>query len=461
MSADSLVRNEIWLPLQNWNGRLLNTGNGAMAGAIRYGGNQDAMPDYSLATGLRRGYAVANSDLGTSPYQVDGYSAVGHVVKWYDFGFRATHETAIVSKQIVARYYGRGQKAAYFAGCSTGGMQGLREAQQFPDDFDGILVGNPGNNRSRLLLANQYQYMLPKLYPADILSPAKLKLMSDAVLKACGTLGGGLASDPFLAAPQQCRWKPETLACTGSSQAGACLTQGEIALANKMYDGPRNNKGEIIFPGLPRGTELGWQEFMEAAPIADPPFLGVNKSVLGQQWDWRKMDWDKDASTFIEIMGFLWDATNTDLTAFEKAGGKLMLYFGLADSTAAADDAFDYYAKVGVRIAQREGLNPAKALAKQQNFFRAFFFPGMGHCRGGLGPNTFDGVDVLAKWVEGKEAPASIVASYTPPRSKSGPGVLAGGASGESMTRPVCAYPKHAVYKGSGDRTRPENFNCR
>jgi feruloyl esterase len=135
-TPDSNIKIELWMPEKDWNGRFLGTGNGGGAGKISY---------RSLALGMRRGFATANTDMGTSP---EANAVVGHPERWADFGYRSTHQMTVVSKQILQAYYNKPQSHAYFVGCSTGGGQGLMEAQRFPSDYNGIIAGAPANNRT-------------------------------------------------------------------------------------------------------------------------------------------------------------------------------------------------------------------------------------------------------------------------------------------------------------------------
>lgn len=459
-STDSSVNSELWLPVSGWNGRFLGTGNGGMAGAIRYTSFDAGIPDGRMAGGLRKGFAVANTDMGTSHPEGEPFPVLDHPVKWWDYGRRSTHEMTVVSKKIVQAFYGQPAEYSYFSGCSTGGFQSLRLVQDHPHDYDGILAGHPGPNRSAKVVGIQYNYMLPKLFPEGRIPNDKLMLMHKAVLNECAGSGGGHPTDPFLTSPYECKWDPSALLCTSTDETD-CLTEAQVEMANRYYLGfqsPRTK--EFFFPGLPRGTELGWEEYMVAADEEEPPHAGVTRSILGSDFDFWKSDWDRDAETFIQIMSQNWNTTETDLSRFQNAGGKLLMFFGYND-TSTSHDTTNYYEAVRAGIQSRGGLETGTALTEEQaqqrlqSFYRLFMMPGMEHCRGGNGPNAFDGLAVLTKWVEEGVSPDRITAEWRP-RPNHFPASL-----GAPMTRPLCLYPKVAHYKGSGDTASAESFVCK
>src|SRR5262245_53527397 len=250
-SQASNVKIEVWMPDSSWNKKFLGTGNGGYAGAIDY---------LALAEGVRRGYAVANTDMGTSPPpETDAYTwlsgsaLVGQPEKWNDFGYRSTHVMTVAAKRIVKAFYGNDAARSYFVGCSTGGQQALVEAQRFPDDYDGIVAGAPGNNRTHLLTAFVWSYRATRYEPDSFLPHSKLMMLNKSVVSACGTQAGALQGDGFLADPRQCQYDPMQLLCTGTDTT-ACLTAAQVAAARSLYAGPRNpGTNSLIYPGWPRG----------------------------------------------------------------------------------------------------------------------------------------------------------------------------------------------------------------
>ena len=228
-TPDSNIHIEVWLPTLDWNGKYEGTGTGGYAGKINYN---------SLAGGLRHGYAVANTDMGTSvPKGSNADLLVDHPERWADWGWRSTHEMTVAAKQFVEAFYDREPERAYFDGCSTGGEQALMEAQRFPDDYEGIVAGAPANNRTHLHMAILWNYAAGSRTPADNIPKAKLPMITEALLNACPK-AKAVASDAFLTSPEDCHWDPNALLCK-SSDAPDCLTAEQVATARKIFQRPR------------------------------------------------------------------------------------------------------------------------------------------------------------------------------------------------------------------------------
>lgn len=443
LSTDSSIHHEVWLPARGWNGRFLGTGNGGWAGRLVY---------RALAAGVRRGFAVANTDMGTSPVE-GGAFAVGHPVRWLDYGQRATHDMTTAGKALVSAYYGRAARFSYFEGCSTGGFQGLRAAELFPDDYDGIIAGHPGDRRAAKVMSLLFNFMQPKLHPEGILSNDDLMMMHEAVLDECAGKGGGLPDDPFVTVPTACEWKPESLLCRDGN-ASDCLTQAQVDMANRLYrPWVLPSTGEHVFAGLPRGTELGWNKYMEAADEPDPPHAGIVRSILGAGHDFLASDWDRDVTTYLTVQGALWaDGPPTDLARFREQGGKMLIPFGLND-TSTFYDAAEYYEGVQHEIARSASLSDTSAGTRIRESMRLFTLPGVEHCGGGNGPNEIDALTPLMTWVETGVAPERIDATWVKTNGF-------GASLGRPMSRPSCAYPQVAKYVGDGDVSRAESFRC-
>lgn len=430
-SSDSEIRIEVWMPIAGWNGKFEGTGNGGYAGAIGYG---------SLAAGLRRGYAVANTDMGTYPsVGEDSDVLIGHPEKWEDWGSRSTHEMTVAAKQIVQAFYGKDAQRSYYVGCSTGGQQGLVEAQRFPDDYDGVIAGAPANYRTHLHMG-----LIWDLAVADkagsYIPLAKLSLMTDAMLNACSA-EKAVASDKFLTNPDACYWDPGTLTCK-LADAPDCLTAEQVATARKLYAGPTNPVTHAeIYPGLTRGSEFDWDSMI---PRGGPPrYDALFKWTFGATWDWRTFDFNRDVTAVDALLGARVNATDPNLETFTAHGHKLIVYHGWADVIVPSLESINYYASVeSAQARSHHGKSEG-----MQDFYRLFMVPGMAHCGGGPGPNSVDPVEALELWVEKGIAPENIVAK----RTERGVGV---------MTRPVCAYPLVALYKGSGDVNDAASFTC-
>lgn len=448
-SQSSRVGVEVWLPVNDWNGRLLGTGNGAYPTAVAH---IEMIPAY------KQRFAVVNTDMGLAPPQGKVLPAgvkrldstplfVGDPSRFVDFGWRSTHLMTVFAKQAIRAFYGRDPEKSYFTGCSTGGMQGFREAQQFPDDYDGVLVGSPGANRARLTLSILWNSLAVWKRPERVIPDDKLRLMNRAVVARCAGLGGGLASDSYISSPLQCGWKPEALLCSGADGKD-CLTKAQVTTANLIYEGPRNPRtGSPIMPGLALGSELEWSRIMRSVDDDAPMRSTLFVAALGKDLDFAKFDWDRDADAFISVVAPLFDATNPDLDAFRKRGGKMMVYYGWSDSTSSPVDAIAYRRQLLARM-QRGQSRGAGAVARGvDGFFRLFLMPGANHCQGGPGPDSFDGIGALADWVENGRAPERMDAAR----------IVAGKAD---QSRPICAYPKVARYIGRGDRNSASSFAC-
>jgi feruloyl esterase len=435
-SSDSNTRIEVWMPVAGWNGKYEGTGNGGYAGGIAYGG---------LAAGLRRGYAVANTDLGTSPMVADNSDVlVGHPEKWRDWGSRATHEMTVAAKLIVRAYYGHDPALSYYVGCSTGGQQGLVEAQRFPDDFDGILAGAPANNRTRLHMGFIWDQAVAEETPQSYIPAAKLQLMSQAVLTACAQQKAA-PTDAFLTRPADCHWDPQSLLCKAGDSPD-CLTSAQVTTAKKLYDGPRNPVTYAsIYPGLTRGSELDWDSMMPQG--AEPRFDALFKWTFGAKWDWRTFDFNRDVKAVDNKLAATVNATDPDLQTFKAHGHKLIVYHGWADVLVPSLESIRYYRSVENAQHKQAASGRLSAVEETQAFYRLFMIPGMAHCSGGPGLNSVDPLEALEQWVEKGIAPEKIIAKRTVK------GVT-------EMTRPACPYPQVADYSGSGDTNDAANFMC-
>jgi feruloyl esterase len=419
-TADSHINAELWLPMNEWNGKFLAVGNGGWAGSIQgYGDMQEA---------LRRGYATAGTDTGHSAADGPaGMFALGHPEKIVDFAYRALHDMTVKSKRLIAAFYSSPLDYSYYKGCSTGGRQGVMSAQRYPGDFDGIIAGALANRHIHMHTAGAYRSIELARHPEEAISEAKAKLVNDAVMKQCDTLGEG-----FLNNPRQCSFDFKTLACGASGGSDACLTPGELKTVETFYGGLRNSAGELIFSGQALGVPLPALASSNEAPN---PFAFDSIRILGFQdpnYDWRDFDLDRDMPRVDAATGFV-DAVNPDLRAFEAAGGKLLLYAGWRDTGITPENTILYYESV------REEMG-----ADQDDWMRLFLVPGMGHCRGGPGVDTFDTLTALEQWREKDAAPKEM-----PARNRE-----------TGMARPLCPYPSYAKYDGSGDLKDAANFSC-
>jgi len=408
-----------------------------------------------MAAAVERGYAAASTDTGhiASGNAFDASWALGRPDLTEDFGHRSLHLTTVHAKSIVESYYGRPAARSYYVGCSKGGQQGLMEAQRYPEDFDGIVAGDPANDWTRFYAGAHLWYSLATLRdPESYLPPEKAELLGDAVNAACDGLDGIV--DGVLEDPRRCDFDPGRLLCEAGHDSETCLTAKQVQAVRDIWDGSRNSAGEQVFPGLVPGGEGGpggWSRWVTGRePFTSLHWLaaeGFFKYMVfaDPDWDFRSWDFERDLPIALARTGPAIDADDPDLRPFRDAGGKLIVYHGWSDADISPLGSINYYEKV--LAALQEGSSDAETLAETRDFFRLFMVPGMGHCRGGPGPDRFDALAALEKWVEEGIAPQRIVASH---RSE---GVV-------DRTRPLCPYPEIARWDGVGSTDEAASFEC-
>lgn len=433
-TSDSDIKFEVWIPsAETWNGKFEGVGNGGYSGAIGYP---------AMAMALRRGYATGSTDTGHTGD--DMKFGQGHPEKVIDWAWRSVHVMTEAAKLVVRSHAGRLPERSYFNGCSSGGHQALSEAQRFPEDYDGIIAGDPANNRIRQTFAFLWSWMVTHNKDGQpILPAAKLSMVTKAAIEACDGLDG--LKDGILDDPRRCHFDPVKLLCRNAADEGACLTQPQVDAIKKMYDGVKNPRtGETIYTGWPRGSEAfgdspiqSWRTYV--MDPAEPMRLGFFRYFLfhDPNWDWHTIDWDRDLAYAEQKLPFM-HAVDRDLTPFKKRGGRLLMYTGWADPVVPPQDTAAYYEAV---------VKTMGGLEKTREFFRFFAAPGMGHCSGGPGPNQFDTLTALEQWVEKGVAPDKLIASHV--------------TNGKvDRTRPLCTYPLVARWKGTGSSDEAVNFSC-
>jgi len=426
-TSDSIIKVELWLPpAGSWNGKFMAIGNGGQAGEIYY---------HKMGLPLTLGYAVASTDTGHEGKGDDGSYALGHPEKIIDFGYRAVHEMVVKSKAIIAEYYSRSAELSYWNGCSTGGRQGLQDVQRYPADFDGVIAGAPANNPRSALQALWIAQAVHK-DAASFIPAAKFAVIQKAVLNACDANDG--VKDGVLEDPTRCKFDPGVLLCKGA-EGSDCLTAAQVESARKVYTPATNPRTkEPLFPGFEPGSEKGWG----FAASEKPPELiltALRNSVFkNPNWDYQTFNFDGDVAVFDRETQAR-NATDANLKPFFSHGGKLLQYQGWNDNLIPPQNSVNYYNRVADTLGGASKINDS---------YRLFMVPGMGHCRGGDGTDRFDVIGALEQWVEQGKAPDSIVASRY---------------AGDKVerTHPLCAYPKVAVYKGTGSTDDAANFACR
>ena len=465
---------------ENWNGRFLTWGDGGKDGDLDFSDRR-----------MAEGYAVANSngghDNGAEPGSSFGWNNRQAEI---DFGYRAVHLTTAAGKTLTRAYYGEAPEYSYFEGCSTGGRQGLMEAQRYPDDFDGIVAGAPVNYYQALNASRMW--LMQKVYANDLEasltfdtdddgrpdSDRKLVMLAETVMAACDTNDG--ISDGVINDPSSCDFDPGRdlveMRCIDDVDGDECFTRTQLALVEELYAGTYDSQGTLIYPGKPRGSELGWMTrlfphprnrfrpgnfsiagdhlnyiFYETDPGITLPDLTDTSVTPAKdrnppEWSWQEFDIDDMTNGKGDLMMSIMDATDPDLTRFSRHGGKLLLYHGWNDVMTVAPATVDYYEEM-VDVTFDGNMDTAREQV------RLFLAPGMGHCRGGNAPDTWDRLAPLVAWVENGTAPDAIVATH----------VTDGTVDNE---RPLCPYPEQAVYTGpTGGENDPanwvaSNFSC-
>jgi feruloyl esterase len=423
-SADSHIEMELWMPVENWNGKFLAVGNGGWAGNIETG---------AMAAGLARGYATASNDTGHKGGSAS--FAVGHPEKLIDFGYRAMHEMAIQSKAIIEAFYSRAPRLSYYQGCSTGGRQGLMEAQRYPADFDAIIAGAPVHNMVHLNIQSVARQVDLLREPSSVIPENKMTMFAQAVVAACDQNDG--VKDGIISNPQLCKFDPQTLVCK-AGDAADCLTPAQVASAKKAYASVKTKSGQTVYPGSSPGFESGYRMPTQGTPL-NPLFADMPRYIGRQDpnWDSSTFDLDTDLALAMKNAAYV-EATDPNLAKFKARGGKLLLYHGWADPGPAPQNTINYVSAVTDHFGG----------TKQDDWMRLFLMPGMGHCRGGIGPDQADFLGAIEAWREKGEAPASIVASRP------------ANAGRTAMTRPLCPHPQVAKYIGTGSTDDAKNFVC-
>jgi hypothetical protein len=446
---------DVWMPVSGWNGRFQGVGgSGFVAGDPN-----------DLAGGVDAGYSGAVTDAGhtsQSPVpSLDGSFALDSAgrLNWpliEDFSYRGVHDLAVVGKAVTAAYYGSNATYSYWNGCSTGGRQGLAEAQRYPSDFNGILAGAPAINWQKYVPALLWPELVMQ-QSGDFLPQCKFNAFQAAAIKACDALGDGVV-DGVIGDPLACNFDPSSL--VGTSTPCGTITAQDAAVVAKIAAGPRTTDGDFLWYGLLWGTSFGGGPLGPFSGIANTttsggtlvgaPFPLVTQ-YLGtwvQQnpaWDWTTTTYDQFDQLFqqsVEMFGNVIGTDNPDLHAFKQAGGKLIIWQGLADQLIFPQGTLDYYTRVQQAMGGRR---------QTTDFARLFFAPGVDHCGlAPVGPKPDNPLNQLTDWVENGNAPSSLN------------GVIRDPSTGAvTATRPICMYPNVAVYKGHGPTTQASSFTCR
>lgn len=424
-SPDSDIKAEVWMPAAGWNGKFLGVGNGGWGGAISY---------TALANAVAAGYASASNDTGH-----EGNTAafvIGHPERLVDLGYRAMHEMTVQAKAIVNAHYGGGLTRSIFNGCSLGGRQGIAEAMRYPEDYNGIIAGDAAINGMRLNAARVAISAVVHRSDDSYIPPEKYAAVHTAVLDACDAKDG--VRDGVLEDPSRCPFDFASVQCA-AGDGPACLTASQVETAKAMYAPLTHPKtGATVFPALlVPGTELGWGVL--AGPAAAEVALQAFQYFVFKNpaWNASRFNAATDIDLALAADGGTLELADPNLKPYFDRGGRLLMYHGLSDPQTPAANSIGYFSDV---------VKTVGTAAAGRNI-QLYLVPGMYHCAGGPGTDTFDKVAVLEAWLDSGAAPDRIVAAH---RTN---GTI-------DRTRPLCPYGQVARWKGAGSIDEAANFLC-
>jgi Tannase and feruloyl esterase len=436
---------ELRLPLSNWNGKFMEVGCGGFCGDLNF--------IFLCSNPLKKGYACIVTDMGHKSTGLDGKWAYNNLQAQIDYGFRATHVTVLAGKTVTEHYYNKAPFKSYFLGCSCGGRQGLVEAQQFPWDFDGIIVGAPAINFSGVFMDLHWKTRAVTDKDGNpLFNEADIDLVHAAAIAKCDKDDG--VKDGLIGDPRTCKFDPSDLACRAGAKVG-CLSSEQVAAVKKFYSGPVTSKGERIFPGgNMRGSEAaadfginGYQTVFANFSKEFFQYMGFMPAP-GPSWRSGDFDFDRDYKR-LGMLESLYASTNPDLRKFKAAGGKLILWQGWSDGAVSPTSTIDYYETVERTMG---------GAAATRDFFRLFMLPGVDHCWGGEGASVVDFLSYMEAWIEKNQAPDIMMSAHV----KAGTDVIdwPSDPAAIGFTRPVYPYPLQAKYKGTGDPNKAENYRA-
>jgi feruloyl esterase len=436
--AGDVVNIDVWMPVDGWNGRFEGVGGGGYAGGF----------PQALALPVSQGYAAASTDTGhpggNGAFVLDANGRLDwQLIR--DFAYLGIHDMTVVGKAVTAAFYGRLPRYAYWNGCSTGGRQGLSEAQRYPDDYDGILSAAPAINWSRFIPA-EFWPELVMLRDGDFLPQCKFDAFQAAAVAACDLAGDGVR-DGVIGDPSRCRFDPRSL--IGQATPCGTITAQDAGVVAKILGGPRGTSGESLWYGLTPGTSFAGIAGTTTAngTTTGAPFpialthIGI-WLLQNPGWDWRTATYQQYEQLFtqsVEEYTSVIGTDNPDLHAFAGHGGKVLIWHGQADQLIFPQGTVNYYQHVQATMG-----GPART----QQFARLFLAPGVAHCAGGSGPQPDNPFNALVNWVERGKAPRTLA------------GVTRDSTGAVTASRPICLYPEVATYRGHGDTTRASSFVC-
>jgi hypothetical protein len=435
--AGDKIRIFLAFPMKEWNGRFQGVGGGGVSGGSPMAVRQPA------AQGFAAGSTDTGHEGGSGSFALDSNGRLNwQLIR--DNAYLGIHEMTIVGKAMAEAFYGSPPARAYFNGCSTGGRQGLMEAQRYPSDYDGIVSGAPAINWTRLhpeqlwgsLVMNEAKNFLPM---------CKFSAATAAAVAACDELDG--VKDGVIDDPQKCAFDPKALVGKSSGDCGP-ITEADADVIRKIWEGPRRTDGSVLWFGLPRGADFGGLSGTQGNPPSgrpNPITLEWFRFFLTQnpQWDWTTINrgsyeqlWDQSVEQFSAVIA----TDNPDLGRFRDRGGRIVMWHGQSDPLIYPGGSIDYF----TRVTQQMG-----GAARTSEFLRFFLAPGVGHCGGGAGPAPTGQLSAVIDWVENGKAPDTLLAVR---HDQTGASV---------RSRPLCQYPLVARYTGQGSTDDAATFVCR
>ena len=434
--AGDRVKIFIGLPVTNWNGRFRGTGGGGFLGGS---------PN-SLRGPVAQGYATGATDTGHEGASGSFALDANGRLNWQsivDNAYLGIHEMTVVGKALTEAFYGKAPRYCYFVGASTGGRQGLMEAQRYPNDYDGIVSACPAINWHRFIPADLWPQVV-MLAATNFMPKAKFDAATAAAVAACDASDG--VTDGVVDDPARCDYDPKAL--VGTKVGNDAFTEPDAEVVRKIWEGPRGRGGTFLWYGLARGTDPFTLATTGGSPLTGRPF-GISMDyfqyflVQDPKWDWTTLTpagfellWRQSVEQYGAVIG----TDDPDLTRFRDRGGKIIIYHGLADQLIPAEGTVDYYKRV------QKQMGGAK---KTSQFARLFLAPGVDHAFRGAGQTPTGQVEAIVRWVEEGRAPEKLIAE----RRDSNGQVI--------RTRPLFPYPQVAKYKGSGSTDEAENFVSR
>jgi hypothetical protein len=434
--ANDRVKIFLALPMTGWNGRFQGTGGGGFSGG---GPNSLRLP-------LTAGYAAGSTDTGHEGGRGGFALDANGRFNWQlirDNAYLGIHAMTVTGKALTKELYGKAPRYSYFNGCSTGGRQGLMEAQRYPADYDGILSGAPAINWPKLHVEQLWGHLV-MLEAKNVMPQCKLEAAASAALAACDANDG--VKDGAIEDQLRCKFDPKVLVGTTAGECAA-FTDADVDVIRKIWDGPKRRDGSFLWYGLPRGASFALSATSGSPPVGRPFEITLDwfRFFLTQNpdWNWQTIThaayeqfWDQSVEQFGPVFG----TDNPDLSAFRDRGGKIVVWHGWADPLIYAEGTIDYVKRVEQHMGGAD---------KTGRFIRLFMAPGVGHCGGGAGPAPTGQFETVVKWVEEGKAPDTLDAVK---RDQSATVV---------RSRPLCQYPLVARYKGRGSTDEAVNFECK